>query len=552
VTLKHLVGEPGSPGPLLETFTYAPTEPMLDGPVMRRLAVVDFDPATGMLVPGIRFQAGKAKKGPGYPLKDEADPEAADLRQLSVFTTVLKVMQMFEEADVLGRPLVWGFRGEQLLIVPNAGTMANAFYHRGSRSLQFFAFDGEIGGKPTRVHTCLSPDIVAHEATHAILDGIAPDLYDATSPQSLALHEAMADVGAVLFAIRTKKLSARVLDLSKGDLRSSEAFNQIARQFGEANGDTGRPLRDLASDVTLAAAGPHPPSNEPHDLSLILSSALYALLMARFEVAKADIVRERAERGMKERPDPEFSASGEALYRAGQTLKRVALRALDYLPPGEISFADYARAVIAADTDTNPVDEATRDFLRKEFRRRGIVASADELTVAAPGIELPTGFDLDLLLSSDWAAYRFAEAHREALSIPEGVAFEVRPRLAVRKATFRGKGRAEVDLLILKVLWRETEVASFTSDVVQEISVARGTTLVIDRETAQVMTVLTTATSDPHQSGETARRDRGMRAAFLERGLADGTFDLASSDVQVQDGVLRLKGTGQLLHMAGH
>ena len=41
--------------------------------------------------------------------------------------------------------------------------MANAFYHRASRSLQFFYFDGVIADEETTVYTCLSPDIVAHE-----------------------------------------------------------------------------------------------------------------------------------------------------------------------------------------------------------------------------------------------------------------------------------------------------------------------------------------------------------------------------------------------------
>jgi hypothetical protein len=49
----------------------------------------------------------------------------------------------------------------------------------------------------------LSRDIVSHETGHAIIDGVAPDLYNAVTPQSLALHEAMADLAALLLAFET-------------------------------------------------------------------------------------------------------------------------------------------------------------------------------------------------------------------------------------------------------------------------------------------------------------------------------------------------------------
>ena len=48
------------------------------------------------------------------------------------------------------------------------------------------------------VFTCLSPDIVAHEMTHAILDSIHPRYLEDTNPDVAAFHEGFADIVALL------------------------------------------------------------------------------------------------------------------------------------------------------------------------------------------------------------------------------------------------------------------------------------------------------------------------------------------------------------------
>lgn len=569
VLLQYMVTEPGGrakPGrTLLEGWEYDTREPMLAGPVSRRVAVIDIDPDTGEVLPGAPFLPPKRNPNTGkltvktakYLVRDPNDPDQLDFKQVSVFGAVMKTMDMFEEPDVLGRPLRWAFQGEQLLVVPRAGKMANAFYHRDSRSLQFFFFDAEKDGAPVTVYTCLSPDIVSHETTHAILDGIAPDLYDATSPQSLALHEAMADLGAVIFTLRTKRLLLQVLEETGGDIRKAEAFNQIAQQFGQATSGTDRPLRDLYDEASLGTWGHPPKSNDPHDLSLVLSGALYRLLVNEFEAEKAEIVAKKLATAdpVGAAVDPEraaFSASGLALFQAGEKFKRMVFRGLDYLAPGEISFADYGRALIAADTSSNPEDNNEREFIKAEFVRRGIVEAPAELDHVVPVISLPDNLDLDLLVQSDWAAYQFAEVLRAELMIPQGIPFEVRPRLDVTKTTYRTTGKAATREFIFKVAWRQAQHVEHPGEFYDELSVTYGTTLVLDWATRSVRALLTTSPAHASQGHAATESNAEMRVQFVKKCFHDGLLELGSDNVQIQNRQLRLRGMGQMLHMAGH
>ena len=115
----------------------------LDGPISKRVAVIDFDETTGALRNGIRF----------------IPPPRRDLLAVSVFATVIKTIGLFEKKDALGRAVTWAFNHPQLLVVPQAGRMSNAYYERESRSLQFFFFPSKKDPSRT-VFSCASRDIV--------------------------------------------------------------------------------------------------------------------------------------------------------------------------------------------------------------------------------------------------------------------------------------------------------------------------------------------------------------------------------------------------------
>ena len=401
-------------------------EVLLDGPVCERLAVIDFDTQRGELTEGARLKLPPPGRVRGRYEVDEDDPFSRHFNQVSVFATVLRTMRLYEERDALGRALTWAFGAPQLLVLPRAGERTSAFYQRETHSLQFFHFPSQRPEQRGRtVYSSLSQDIVAHETGHAILDGIAPDLYHAITPQSLGLHEAIGDLTALLMAFDSRVLRKAVLEETGGSIRRSDLFSSLAEEYAQGKDRLGRVgfLRSLDNQKTLdpdAEPENRVSRSSPHELSQVLTGALYPLMLELYEE------RQRLEVEKTGR-DP-LVVSGKSLWVAAQRFKRMLLRALDYLPPGEVSFADYGRAILASDQASHPDDDTSRSRIRDEFARRHVVGSETDL-------ELETDFeheavaDLDLatLVESDWAAYEFAGRHRDLLGIPADRPFRVRP-----------------------------------------------------------------------------------------------------------------------------
>lgn len=540
---------------LVEEF-FADQEPFyLDGPVTERLAVLDFDPDTGKLLPGATFMPPNSRRKLGrYKIPErngEFDINAPAFLQTSAFGTVLRTMYMYEEMDAMGRKLRWAFDAPQLLIIPRAGQMANAYYERDSHSLQFFFFP--VSGSQM-IYTCLSRDIVAHETGHAILDGIAPDLYNAITPQSLGLHEAIADLTALLMAFRSHNLRETVLRQTGGSIENTTAFSSVAEEFGNALDSQGHAgyLRSLLNERTLDAndtstdryGNPNRvPRNQPHALSEVLTGALYRTMVNLHNKRKAQYEQED---GLSP------AAAGKALWVASEQFKRMILRALDYLPPGEISFADYGRAIIAADQALFPDDGEAREWLRAEFLKRHMVGSDAELEVRTNWSH-PAVSDLDLqtLVESDWAAYAFANQNRELLRIPPEVPFEVRPRLDVTKTVWGDQAKRRE--CILKISWDVEEPNRLPRPFPLRRQITHGTMLAIDWESHQIRALLTT---DPTEA-QMEDRDRMLSHLYQEDALAlthqavgpDGRPVRDAILVEATNRLMRVTGTARTLHI---
>jgi hypothetical protein len=564
----------------------APTEEItvdettfLDGPISTTVAVLDFDPSSGALAPAVRWQPGPDGKEGRYlvdrPLRPgdaSVDPPAA---AVSVFGAVHKTIQMFEEKDALGRPVRWAFGAPQLLVVPRAGEWPNAYYERETHSVQLFQFRAPNGRE---VFTSHSQDIVAHEVAHAILDGIAPDLYGAITPQSLAIHEAVADMAALLASLRCRELTRRVLDDTRGDIRRSTVFSGLAEQFAGGLGQGSPYLRNLDNDRSLCAGAPEAARvdrSEPHALSEILTGALYRTLQGvyaelRAEYERTDVASERlasraeqafvAERVKsvvrRDSRSPE-DARAKALFVASERLKRMLLRGLDYLPPGDVTFADLGRAILASDEASHPQAGAQRAAFAKELVDRCVVASAAQLRVRTNyrhrALE---GIDVESLVESDYVAYGFANRNRDLLRIPKGIPFEVRPRLDVTKLYWhRGDEQVEVRECLFKVAWTETEENKVGRGLPRERRWVAGTTLAIEWSASpRVRAILTTGRRSAQERRDTDALIRTLvDSDVLQMGEAaigpNGVPLRGAVPADAPGGVLRIRNAGRMLHV---
>lgn len=550
----------------------------LDGPVSPRVAVLDFEPDVGALAPPATHVApkGRATIG-GYEIAHPVTAGEPDVDRVaaavSVFGAVHKTIKLFEEQDALGRRVSWAFGAPQLLVVPRAGEMANAYYERESHSLQFFRFHDPIDARRW-IYTCNSQDIVAHEASHALLDGIAPDLYSAISPESLAIHEAVADLGALLVSLRCRDLTARVLSMTGGSIENSNAFSSLAEEFGGALDRERGYLRNLNNHNTMRDF----PDDEPHDLSTVLSGSFYTLLNRTYDElrrqrktnagldphlvsdAEATFVEQSAatQRSQLSPSQPsDFGRDVKALFVAGERLKRTLLRGLDYLPPGDVNFADLARAVLASDEASHPESSTQREWLTDEFVTRGIVSSPDDLDVETNfSHSALRGLDVEELVASDFAAYAFAQRNTEWLKIPADTPFEVRPRLDVTKKYFPKGGSGFLREVLFKVSWSEIEPNRTGHGLPARRRYRAGTTLAIglDRAKPYVRAMITSS-----------RRDRDRRAtdALLTSLLESEQLNVSATpstgpplyrglmEADVGSGVLRVRGMARMLHITG-
>lgn len=372
---------------------------LTEGPTGEYLEVVDIDPASKCCYAPVDLNHPHLLATNGH-APSEANPQ---FHQQMAYAVAMRTITRFERA--LGRRALWAprmIRGpdgnvidrkfvQRLRVYPHALRENNAYYSSSRMALLFGYFTAEEEDVGTslpgsQVFCAVSHDIVAHETTHALLDGLHPRYQEATNPDMLAFHEAFADIVALFQHFTIPEALLQQIKRTRGDLRQESLLGQLAVQFGQASGMHG-PLRSAIGktvDGEWRSVKPNrkdyetqKATGDPHLLGSVLVSAVFAAFETIYRERSADLVR-LATNGTGVLPLGEIShdlalrLAAEATTVADQVLN-ICIRALDYCPPTDLTFGEYLRALITGDRDL--VRDDTRGYrvaFISAFRDRGI------------------------------------------------------------------------------------------------------------------------------------------------------------------------------------
>ncbi len=353
-------------------------ELLTPGPCGEYLEIIDFDPSTDTYYKPIDLSDPYLLAQDGLAPSD-GNPQ---FHQQMVYAVAMRTIRNFEIA--LGRRALWanqdGQYVGQLRIYPHALREANAYYNPQKKSLLFGYFQSSPAD-PTQhlpgslVFTCLSHDVIAHETAHALLDGMNRNLTEPSNPDVLAFHEAFADIVAMYQHFSIPEVLEYEIARSRGELGAEEnLLASLAREFGKAIGRTGA-LRSAIGQTPKPAEIDQ--ITEPHQRGAILVAAVFDAFLAIYHRRTADLYR-LATQGTGVLPEGEIHPDlvarlAQEAAKTAQHISNMCIRALDYLPPVDITFGDYLRALITADSDLVPDDSyGYRIAFMEAFRRRGI------------------------------------------------------------------------------------------------------------------------------------------------------------------------------------
>lgn len=365
------------------------------GPVGEYLEVIDYDPSLELFYAPIDLHDPKLLADNGL-RPAEWNPQ---FHQQMVYAVSMNTIRNFESA--LGWVALWASRDrdakdesiedeyvKRLRIYPHALRDANAYYSPEKKALLFGYFEageGQSGAPPgTIVFTCLSHDIIAHETSHALLDGMHPRFSLSTNPDVLALHEAFSDIVAIFQHFTYPDVLKDQIARTRGDLQSQNLLGQLAQEFGQALG-RGTALRDALGgkkDGTWKAHEPNPKllreATGPHARGAILVAAVFRVFLSIYRSRITDLLR-IASNGTGILPQGELHPDlvnrlAQEAAKSAQHVLQMCIRALDYCPPVDVTFGDYLRAIITADHDLYPEDKHSyRIAVIEAFLAWGIV-----------------------------------------------------------------------------------------------------------------------------------------------------------------------------------
>jgi hypothetical protein len=455
-------------GKILTTQISIPAEELAPGPRGYRVQVIDYDSSTGALYPPLEY---RILESGAYndPFKDESDEillTDAKFHAQNVYAIIMRTLARFEAA--LGRRVGWGFTGHQLQVAPHAFADANAFYSKDDRALLFGYFPKAVSNDPAdeadheadnelrrrrsaeMVFTCLSHDVIVHETTHALLDGLRGRYTDPSSPEQAGFHEGFADIVALLSIFSLPRVVEMIIDkhfieerlegskvlVDEPDLIDVESLKiewlreslltglaeevgnesvAVDEMAGVRKGALRRSVR-LRPEVYQQERKDQPKKyDEPHFRGEVLVAAVMnafllvwvtrlrslgsktpsGLRVRRVEVpgsspAPPDRGNDKADESSEPRGFLSRARVVEEGAGAADYLLTMVIRALDYSPPTDLEFCDFLSAMLTADTEIRPDDTKYRfrEMLRDSFAAYDIKPTS-KVSGPEPGIWEP-------------------------------------------------------------------------------------------------------------------------------------------------------------------
>ena len=304
--------------------------------------------------------------GTAWGIDDVRPPE--DLEELlddsrflaqHVYAIASDTLQTFERT--MGRRLGWAAGHRLRIDAYDSADFRATGYDPQARLVRF---GHRADGRSQRhVPMALYRDLVAHEVTHAVLDGYRPRWADADALlDGFALHEAVADLVAMLSVFSSADLVERLLE--------SEAHSRRAPGTGDGEvpgegGPTGPAERDgeiLRSGLFSLADGlfSRGAVRRPLDRPVPFEWQLDPEPHARGEIVVQAVLNAVLDLWRQRLDCPGGRASryqvAQAGARVGQHVLGMVVRALAYLPPLDPTWTDLLRAILASDLVMMPAD----------------------------------------------------------------------------------------------------------------------------------------------------------------------------------------------------
>jgi hypothetical protein len=412
---------------ILTAEVQVPADILEPGPRTHRFHVVDYDATTGQIRPQADLRVGAL--GPSAPWRFHdrfaGKPSKVLLTDFAfhaqnAYAIAARTLSTFEFA--LGRRLPWGFRGHELYIAPHAFAEANAYYSDDDRAL-FFGYVPPGGPRSEPIYTCLSHDIVAHESTHAVLDGLRDRFDEPGLPDQAAFHEAFADIVALLSVFSIQEVVENALGRSdiegridSGRVKAEELEGSVLFKLAEELGDEvaaerGSGLRRSVGLTPSPDWDRDPQFQEPHRRGEVLVAILMKTLALMWGQRLTALIGDR-------RLDRERAAEEGA--RAARHLLEMSIRSIDYLPPLEFEFVDFLDSILTSDGEVTPDDRmGYRTALEAAFGAWGIVRSGGRIVnLAATGRRPVYGrYNFGALRTDPDEVFRFVWDNAELLGI---------------------------------------------------------------------------------------------------------------------------------------